>query len=41
MVQKKNKINPLDVAMRQVDIAAAKLNLDPASAKRSGRQSAN
>ena len=29
MPEKKNKINPLDVAMRQVDIAAAKLNLDP------------
>lgn len=29
MLEKKNKISPLDVAKRQVDIAAEKLNLDP------------
>lgn len=29
MVRQNNKINPLDVAMKQVEIAAAKLNLDP------------
>ncbi|HVO68324.1 MAG TPA: Glu/Leu/Phe/Val dehydrogenase dimerization domain-containing protein, partial [Syntrophales bacterium] len=29
MSNKKDRINPLDVAMRQVDIAAERLNLDP------------
>ena len=29
MLEKKNKISPLDVAIRQMDIAAEKLNLDP------------
>jgi len=29
MTNKAKKINPLDVAMKQVDIAAEKLNLDP------------
>ncbi len=29
MAKKETKINPLDVAMKQVDIAAEKLNLDP------------
>ena len=29
MTNKKNEINPLDVALRQVDIAAEKLKLDP------------
>jgi len=33
MTNKKNEINPLDVALRQVDIAAEKLKLDPGSAK--------
>jgi len=29
MTEKEKKINPLDVAMRQVDIAAERLKLDP------------